>query len=174
MPVFRLGSLQSFSKILHHFLNTFAKSGGIELIDLSPNAANYRGAEDQSDTLLARGGVPLAAIYIEVKQVTERLEGYVDAPAYRGVAGGRPAAIKTIYDDLARRLRAEMPQTEPEPPPAPESALIEMSWRILIRSPGMPTLGWQGGPFDTDKIEAVFNKLVDVVVAASKPPTPAP
>jgi hypothetical protein len=177
MPVFRLGSddgsMQSFAKILHRFLDTFAKSGGIELIDLSPNMARFQGAADQSDTLLARGGVPLAAVYIEVKPVTERIDGYVDSPAYGGCAGGRPVAIKTIDDDLAQRLRAEMPKIESEPPPAPESGLIEMSWRILIRSSGMPTLGWQGGPFDTDKIEAAFNKLVDVVVAASKPSTSA-
>lgn len=174
MPVFRLasfdGQTQSFAKILNHFLGTLAKSGSLDLVDLRTVEANY-GGQTQTDTLLVRAGTPLAAVFIEVLSSQRAVRGYVESPAYQGTGGAESplASIRTIDEDLAKRMMAEMPEAPAIPEPDHQGAMVEMSWRILIRSPGVPILGWEGGPFDAKKIEEAFNKLVDIIVlAASK------
>lgn len=182
MPVYRIESAgRSLFEALLNYLASIAKGADVTLHILdftrpeNDNPLATYGPQRiwQKDQLLVREGKPLLAVAIGYTPALEKIEGYEDAPAYAG--SGTPVKDANLADmtvDLLKRVKNELTPTKEDKKPEP--VLIEASWSVTIRGPGIARKTWTGSPFDVDTLTAAFNAVVDAIVLRAKPTESAP
>lgn len=174
-----------FFSVLTGFLDMLT-TNGIDVLDLcaptdptAPDRNGFGGHESwRRDVLLLKDGRPLAGVNMVAQQSNFHvLGGYVEPPVYGGDLAGAVGSLATgaldkLEEGLDTMRKSFSSRVEKEMPDAPKKEakipFTEMRWAILIRTPTLEPVVYEGGPFDLDKIDAAMNRLLDLLIEGSK------